>query len=529
MKRFINLASLTAVFALILLACGAPAQPGASGQPEGDQVPVTGDATPTAEAGPLQTVDLAGPPMELGSKYVYVDGTVLIAVPGGPFIMGQNFPDNPQREIVVSDFWIYSTEVTNQQYALCVQTGECSPPDPKNSPTYGDYHFINFPVTGVTHTQAVEYCTFVKGRLPSEAEWEKTARGPEGNIFPWGDNSPACVLLNSVACRNRTSFINQYQDGQSYYEAWDMAGNVREWVADWYSPLYNVENPVADPLGPELGEKRSVRGSSYKDKTANLSILAQRFSLDPEANQEDLGFRCIVEDPTQFAPWCETLAYAGTGPYGTEANCTPEVKCNSVSVLVSPQCNRQTYTPFTIVTVNLGDTPPDAWSYDVPGCSAIPGEQTAVKDKFTCLPGDVGPASVQGSCVDTVSCVSACPPNYDKVGDSCIWDGSGTSGTECLPGATYDPLTQCCSALPGSGVNFGLCPAGTFPLDGVCVPNPNAVVDSVVQAVNFIGCSPPEIPGDDPGDDDDTPVVCPPPPTYCPYGQSYNPVTCQCE
>jgi formylglycine-generating enzyme required for sulfatase activity len=504
MKRFLLFISLLTMLSLILSACGGSATD-APAELEEELIPVTGDATPTAEPEPLQTVDLAGPPMVVGSKYLYVDGTVLIAVPGGPFLMGHNFPDNPEREIVVSDFWIYSTEVTNSQYALCVQAGECSPPDPKNSPTYGDNRYIKFPITGVNHEQATAYCTFVKGRLPTEAEWEKTARGLEGSLFPWGDGSPTCGLLNSVGCRTRTTYINDYPDGQSFYEAWDMAGNVREWVADWYSPTYNLDNPVADPLGPDFGEKRSVRGSSYKDNRGDQSLSALRFSLDPEENLDDLGFRCIVEDPMAFAPWCEMMAYVGMGPDGSEANCTPEVKCNSVSILQSPLCNPQTYTPYTIVSVELGNTPPDGWVYDVPGCSAIPGEQTATKDKFTCQPGAVGPAAATGECVDTLSCVSTCPMYYTKVGDKCVWDGGGTSGTECLLGATYDPLTQCCTADPGSGVDFNLCPAGSYPLNGVCVPNPNAVVDSVSENVFFTFCSPPTTrtpkPGNDPGDD----------------------------
>jgi formylglycine-generating enzyme required for sulfatase activity len=516
MKRFIYFISVVTLLSVVLSACGG-----------GGQIPVEGNETPQAEDPALEEsadtsgesavvpVNLAGPPMELGSKFIYVDGAELIAVPGGPFIMGHNFPDNPEREIVVSDIWIYAHKVSNQMYALCVQAGQCSPPEPKNSETYGDYRYINYPVTGVTHAQAGAYCEFVKGRLPTEAEWEKTARGPEGNLFPWGDGSPTCTLANSLFCRNQTTPINQYPDGMSYYEAWDMSGNVREWVADWYSPTYNVENPVADPLGPELGEKRSVRGSSFKDSPAELSLAAHRFSLDPELNLPDLGFRCVIEDPTVFAPWCEMAAFTGDGPYGSEANCTPEIKCNDVSITQSPLCSPN-YIPYTIITLDMSNNPPDAWTYDVPGCSQIPGEQTAVKDKYQCSPGAVGPATAEGSCVDTLSCVSICPPHYNKVGDSCVWDGSGTSGTQCLPGSTYDPLTQCCSAAPGTGVDFNLCPAGTYPFNGACVPNPGAVVDSALQDVQFTSCTPPITktpkPGDDPGGGDTPPGnSCPAP------------------
>ena len=181
MKRLIHFTSFIAIISIIVISCNIPVQPGTAGSSEEEQQS-TVDATPN-----LETIDLAGPPMEVGSTYRYIDGTLLVAVPGGKFIMGGDNEDNPVHEVTVSDFWIYSTKVTNAQYASCVVAGHCTPPDPDNNPIYNDYKFINFPVTGVTHTQAVEYCEYVNGRLPTEAEWEKTARGPDGNLFPWGD------------------------------------------------------------------------------------------------------------------------------------------------------------------------------------------------------------------------------------------------------------------------------------------------------------------------------------------------------
>lgn len=480
--------------------------------PEATEAPTITAETSTPE---LITIDLAGPPMEVGSKYTYVDGAILVAVPGGKFTMGYNFADNPVREITIGDFWIYSAKVTNRQYALCVQLGKCSSPNNEMNPEFGDYRYINFPVTGVNHTQATDYCSFVHGRLPTEAEWEKTARGPEGNIFPWGDEAPSCNFLNYKFCKNRTNYVNEYEAGISYYGAFDMSGNAREWAADWYSPIYNIENPIADPLGPEFGDKRSVRGSSFQD-SADPSISAHRFSLDPKDALPDLGFRCVVDDPTYFAPWCEQLSYIGKGPNGEQANCTPNVLCNDVSISQGLNCN-ENYVPYTIVTVNLGDTPPDAWSYEVLGCSAIPGAQTPIKDKFLCNPGASGPITVSGSCIDGASCVSSCPLHYNKVGDKCVWDGSGTIGTACLEGSTYDPLTQCCTALDGSATNFNLCPAGYHVLDGACVANPVAIEENVLQPIIFDNqCAPPvtEVPGDD--DDDDDPQSCQP--QNCPVG-----------
>jgi len=513
MKKLLLIVSVITVFSLALGACGPSAATATEEAGQTEAAPPSGQEgaaglsdAPATEAPtdvPIKTVDLVGPPMEVGSKYMFVDGTVLVAVPGGEFTMGYNFADNPERKITVGDFWAYATKVTNRQYAMCVAAGKCTPPDPEKAPNFGVVEFTNFPVTGVTHTQAAEYCGFVKGHLPTEAQWEKLARGPEANIFPWGNGAPSCGLTNYALCKGQTTSVNDYPTGKSYYEAWDMAGNVREWVADWYSPVYNVENPVADPLGPELGEKRSVRGSSYAD-SANITIAAHRFSLDPNETSEDLGFRCVVNEPdpsTLFAPWCELIGYAGMGPDGSPAQCTPEVKCNNVNISVSQFCEpgQQSY---SVVTLEVVDTPPSSWDSNPPaGCSPI--DETAEKKKYLCTVDSS--ASATGSCEDTVKCAATCPMNYNKVGDSCVWDGSGTSGTECLPGATYDPLTQCCTATPGSGVDFGLCPAGFYDVNGVCVPNPKGTIKTVSTVVDVIdNCSPPTDdpgnPGDDPGD-----------------------------
>lgn len=537
MKRYFYIVSVLTVLTLALGACGgaAPTAAPEATEPQQQDTPST-EAAPTdapTEAPadvPVKKVDLVGPPMEVGSKYLFVDGTVLVAVPGGEFTMGYNFADNPERKITVGDFWAYSTKVTNRQYALCVEAGKCTPPTPEDAPNYGNVAFTNFPVTGVTHTQASDYCGFVKGSLPTEAQWEKLARGPEGNIFPWGNGGPSCSLTNYALCKGQPTSVNDYPTGKSYYEAWDMAGNVREWVADWYSPVYNVESPVADPLGPELGDKRSVRSSSYAD-SANITIAAHRFSLVPTATSEDLGFRCVINEPDPsalFAPWCELVGYAGTGPDGSPGSCTPEVKCNDVSVTVVPECDPQTNNSFTIVTFEKTGTPPDDWTYDAPGCSPIPGEP----DKFLCVPpGPAGPATVTGSCTDAAGCAATCPMHYNKVGDKCVWDGSGTAGTDCLPGSTYDPLTQCCSATSGSSADLGLCPAGFFDLNGVCVPNPKGIVDSESEPINIIpSCvvptDDPNNPGDDPGDPGDDPGGCSLTENDCPFG--VDTIKCQC-
>ncbi|MCQ3938860.1 MAG: hypothetical protein DPW18_17710 [Chloroflexi bacterium] len=532
-----------AIIAIMLVSgCNLGATPPPAATDEPPPSPTAEPPTATAETVPTEavtttpvTIDIAGPPMQVGSRYTYVDGTVLVAVPGGPFTMGYNFADNPVREVTVGDFWIYSTKVTNSQYALCVQLGECTPPDKEKNPSYGDARYIKYPVTGVTHAQAVDYCTFVHGRLPTEAEWEKTARGPDGNIFPWGDEAPNCTLLNYKFCVGRTTWVNEYKSGVSYYGAFDMSGNAREWAADWYSPTYNIENPIPDPLGPDFGEKRSVRGSSYQD-SANPTIAAHRFSLDPLESLPDLGFRCVIEDPTYFAPWCEQSVYVGTGADGSQPNCQPAVKCNDVSIKQSPNCTPN-YSPYTIVTFNVSNTPPNDYTYSLDGCFPDPDGDGSV-NKFLCYPDGAGTAVTTGSCTyEAPAGCKVCPEHYTLNGDVCVWDGSSTSGRACLPGSTFNPLTNCCTAIPGSGTDVTICPAGTYPLNGACIDNPKGVVDTDTQTVIFDKCAPPvtvtpKTPGG--GDDDGGDGSCTEPADGCrkvtggqaPY---WNPATCSCQ
>src|SRR5512142_1993273 len=127
-------------------------------QPTNTLIPVPTEQAATAT---LEPVALAGPPMEVGSMWPYVDGSILVAVPGGPFTMGHGGSDNPEHTVTLSDFWIYQAKVTNQQYALCVQAGKCATPDPVDDFTFNDITHANDPVVGVNWDQATDYCTFV--------------------------------------------------------------------------------------------------------------------------------------------------------------------------------------------------------------------------------------------------------------------------------------------------------------------------------------------------------------------------------
>lgn len=422
-------------------------------------VPVPTEALPTPTLAPIV---LAGPEMAVGSRYPYVDGTVLIAVPAGPFTMGRGGgTNNPQRQVTLPDFWIYSTKVTNQQYARCVALGECTSPDLKNNLGYNDYARLNDPVAGVTYAQADAYCKFVRGRLPTEAEWEKTARGPDANIYPWGNGAPNASLLNYNNNVGQTTNVTKYGAGASYYGGLDLEGNAFEWVADWYDELYYRNGPADNPLGPDTGLKRSVRSSSYRSGPDQVPS-AVRFFDDPNNNRRDLGFRCVVEDPAYFAPSCQQI-----GSYGGDVNGAPnpgQICPATVSVTVAPQnCGSKS----TYVTFNT-DQPANTITGGVGTCTLISGGGGVFPEVYNCGPASApGPATISAYC-DPASVLgpATCPPHYtDNGAGGCTWDGSGTAGTACLPGSTYDAANQCCASTPGTfAADFPLCAVGSSPV-----------------------------------------------------------------
>jgi len=205
---------------IVLLAACMPAS--TTPTPVVNAVPATLVVTaPTVTSVPENTpttapLDLAGPPMQVGSAYLYFDGSLLVAVPGGPFIMGHGGWDNLEHTVTLSDFWIYSTKVTNREFQQCVAVGKCTPPDLTDNQGYNDFNRQNDPVAGVMWAQGEAYCEYVNGHLPTEAQWEKAARGPEGNIYPWGNGLPSVDLLNFKNNIGRTTNLSNYLKGKSY-------------------------------------------------------------------------------------------------------------------------------------------------------------------------------------------------------------------------------------------------------------------------------------------------------------------------
>jgi formylglycine-generating enzyme required for sulfatase activity len=256
-------------------------------------------ATPVASETPAPTITLTptlGPGATASSP---VDGMILVYVPAGLFLMGSTggFGDEqPQHTVTLDAFWIDRTEVTNAMYAQCVQAGACQRPR-RNSSNVVDTYYVNeqfadYPVIYVTWDDAQAYCQWAGRRLPSEAEWEKAARGTETAIYPWGNGPADETLANFGYHLHDVSAVDAYPAGASPYGALDMAGNVMEWVADWYSPDYYAQSPEANPTGPGAGDRHVLRGGSWI-YTANGIRSAYRYSQTVEFSDYQAGFRCV--------------------------------------------------------------------------------------------------------------------------------------------------------------------------------------------------------------------------------------------
>jgi len=208
--------------------------------------------------------------------------------------------ETPLKEIYLDSFYIDTFEVTVSQYKKCVDAEACGVPgayaycNDLNESTYE-----NHPVNCVSWFNAREYCEFVGKRLPTEAEWEKAARGTDGREYPWGNDVATCeyAVINDggTGCgKDSTWPIGSKQKGVSPYGVYDMAGNVWEWVADWYSPDYYSRSPDNNPEGPDSGSERVLRGGSW-GSYAGTQRSAFRVSSYPDYLHYFLfGFRCLL-------------------------------------------------------------------------------------------------------------------------------------------------------------------------------------------------------------------------------------------
>jgi len=242
-------------------------------------------------------------PSQPGSPSTQVrerDGAETFSVPAGEFTMGSDSgeaSEKPVHRVYLDSFWIDRTEVTNGQYTHCVTAGKCNPSrSADNSKVNGE----NQPVVSVAWDDAKAYCEWAGARLPTEAEWEKAARGSDGRKWPWG-NSPATCDYSVLdagdgrGCGRDTTWpVGSKTSGASPYGALDMAGNVWEWVADWYDATYYSRSPARNPTGPESGTLRVLRGGSWRDLSYGVRTTIRNYG-NPGATGVYFGFRCAQD------------------------------------------------------------------------------------------------------------------------------------------------------------------------------------------------------------------------------------------
>ena len=228
-----------------------------------------------------------------------IDGMVLVHIPSGSFIMGNNnddayYDEAPEHEVYLDEYFIDKFEVTNKQYSLCVNAGECSLPEIKDFYNYTNYE--NQPVVYVDWEQAKTYCNWAERDLPTEAQWEKAARGIDKRIYPWGNEEPNENLANFYLTSPKSIFeVGSFPDGKSPYGVMDMAGNVWEWVNDWYGDDYYSEtkNNIMNPQGPKSGDSHVFRGGAFQN-TPWIIRTTTRMQTYLDRTGRDLGFRCVL-------------------------------------------------------------------------------------------------------------------------------------------------------------------------------------------------------------------------------------------
>ncbi len=259
-------------------------------------------STPTKTSTPTEIPVTPTPAFGVGSTMISEkDGMTLLYVPAGEFQMGSEnggSDEKPVHVVYLDAYWIDQTEVTNAMYAKCVADGVCDQPSNSKSYTrdsyYGNSEFDNYPVIYVSWEDANNYCEWAERRLPTEAEWEKAAGWDDDaqsqRTYPWGS-----AIDDTYANYNQnlgdTIAVRNYESGKSFYGAYDMAGNLWEWVNDWYSSDYYDNSLESNPLGPESGEYRVLRGGSWGNYVSNLRS-AYRGRNDPSYTDSSNGFRC---------------------------------------------------------------------------------------------------------------------------------------------------------------------------------------------------------------------------------------------
>jgi eukaryotic-like serine/threonine-protein kinase len=226
----------------------------------------------------------------------------MVKIESGEFTMGRTEemrPYSPEHKVTLKEFFIDKPEVTTAQYQACVDCGSCQRPLRDGShtgrePYYGNEKFKDYPVIYVSWKNAKEYCEAIGKRLPTEAEWEKAARGKDGAEYPWGAEKPSKTTANFKDGPNDTESVTGHPDGKSPFGALNMAGNVWEWVNDTYDPNYYSNSPTSDPTGPAEGVLKVMRGGGFLSEVYQLRTFSRSGEAEGSAYSY-LGFRCAKD------------------------------------------------------------------------------------------------------------------------------------------------------------------------------------------------------------------------------------------
>jgi formylglycine-generating enzyme required for sulfatase activity len=261
-------------------------------EPITQPAPATTHEKPTAKqrVGPAKTI-------------IGKDGAPMVLVPAGEFMMGgdtsgQN-DERPAHRVSLDTFYIDQYEVTTTRYAkYSEQTNRAAP---RYWSTRVSLNHGNKPVVGMNWNDAAAYCAWVGKRLPTEAEWEKAARGNDQRPYPWGNEAPSEQRGNFDHCcdfkdHGALTDVGAFEQGKSPSGAYDMAGNVWEWVADWYGENYYAKSPARNPKGPSHGEYRVLRGGSWLS-APDYVRSANRLWDSPTYRNDYIGFRCAQDRP----------------------------------------------------------------------------------------------------------------------------------------------------------------------------------------------------------------------------------------
>lgn len=232
-----------------------------------------------------------------GTTIVGNDGAPAVLIPAGAFVMGDD-EDSPRREIFVDAFYLDKFEITVGRYGkFLTATGNVRPPqewETVNMQSDGD-----FPVVGVDWGDAASYCKWAGKRLPTDAEWEKAARGADERKYPWGDDAPTSERARygkpyqNPVYKDGVARVGSYAKGASPFGVFDLAGNVSEWVADWFSESF-PRSDARNPKGPESGTGRVIRGGGWYDPAERIAAT-RRMYASPSNRADDIGFRCAAD------------------------------------------------------------------------------------------------------------------------------------------------------------------------------------------------------------------------------------------